>query len=492
MAVSVRLPPQTGPYIEHYLIQSLEGILCLESSRFKFDSIPALIAHYAQCCDELPVQLLLPKALLEAKNRQQLSSLALLGQEFWRYPMSCPNSKQTSETSEALFLDAKSPNSNTDTSGLGTTTFSNSACSYNLHEQTSSNKMMSPNISSQPTGPFSPVGTPSDTASSMSSFTASGGAGVGQHIQLASPESVDSILLTMSPTDAAHKRHGVLGLGCDTNLTNLLNTSINNLSTFKAVASTPHPPILPKSIQVTEAQEQRMKRPKPPNTLNLDLRKPPAPPVRWTKPLSPTHSQPALHHLSSEQVTLSAANNFTVTTTVTFSVDGGRKTPQFVDVKTPTNSHAAVADNNNASLSNCTMLTFSKRLSPEGECKDTISSHGSSSGSQRQATSHTQPLICNESKSKPLAGLLMAKGRKSKARKESKHYQESDILESPEIYCRSTLHDKISDYEDLWSHDVNDRVGLLTSFKPTEEHNHKRPDLLAETPRKRIITVNYI
>lgn len=49
MAVSVRLPPDTGPYIEHYLIQSHQGLLSLESSKFKFDSIPALIAHYSQC-----------------------------------------------------------------------------------------------------------------------------------------------------------------------------------------------------------------------------------------------------------------------------------------------------------------------------------------------------------------------------------------------------------------------------------------------------------
>ncbi|XP_039275206.1 uncharacterized protein LOC120349307, partial [Nilaparvata lugens] len=40
--------------------------------------------------DELPVQLTLPRAVREAKNRQQLSSLALLGQEFWRYPMANP------------------------------------------------------------------------------------------------------------------------------------------------------------------------------------------------------------------------------------------------------------------------------------------------------------------------------------------------------------------------------------------------------------------
>lgn len=35
--------------------------------------------------DELPVQLMLPKAIQEAKNRQQLSSLALLGQGKFSY-----------------------------------------------------------------------------------------------------------------------------------------------------------------------------------------------------------------------------------------------------------------------------------------------------------------------------------------------------------------------------------------------------------------------
>ncbi|RZC41803.1 sprint, partial [Asbolus verrucosus] len=85
MALSVRLPLEKGPYIEHYLIQSSEGRLGLETSENRFDSMPELIAHYANCCDELPVQLTLPKAIREAKTRQQLSSLALLGQEFWRY-----------------------------------------------------------------------------------------------------------------------------------------------------------------------------------------------------------------------------------------------------------------------------------------------------------------------------------------------------------------------------------------------------------------------
>lgn len=49
MALSVRLPPGKGPYIEHYLIQSNKGKLSLETSENRFDNIPSLIAHYSQC-----------------------------------------------------------------------------------------------------------------------------------------------------------------------------------------------------------------------------------------------------------------------------------------------------------------------------------------------------------------------------------------------------------------------------------------------------------
>uniref|UniRef100_A0A1I8Q804 Protein sprint n=1 Tax=Stomoxys calcitrans TaxID=35570 RepID=A0A1I8Q804_STOCA len=468
MAVSVRLPPDTGPYIEHYLIQSNDGILCLESSRFKFDSIPSLIAHYAQCCDELPVQLVLPRALREVKNRQQLSSLALLGQEFWRYPMSCPKSTDQ----EATFLDAKSPNSITETSGIGTTIFSNSGGSSSATGVMQNGKVFSP--ISNATGIFSQAGTPSDTNSSMSSFTTSGG----QNMQLMSPESVDSVILTMSPVDINNQRNGILGLGQSS--ADNFKTSCNNLSTFKsnAIQNAPQNNFKNSTKNIME-QEIRTQRPKPPNTLNLDLRKAaPAPPMRWSKPLSPNSPQPP-----TDINGLNAANNFTVTTTVTFSVDNA-STPQFVEVTTPAANNALTSVIN----SNTTFQTFSKRLSPEGECKDTMSSQGSSGGSRWQ--SHSSKDSNSSQRKAPSPGTPTnalstggGKPRKSKTRKESKHYQESDILESPEIYCRSTLHDKISDYEDLWSHDPSDRTGLLTSFKPPPDGQQgKRPDLLAETP----------
>lgn len=49
MALSVRLPTDKGPYIEHYLIQSSNGRLGLETSENRFNDIPSLIAYYSQC-----------------------------------------------------------------------------------------------------------------------------------------------------------------------------------------------------------------------------------------------------------------------------------------------------------------------------------------------------------------------------------------------------------------------------------------------------------
>lgn len=71
-------------------------------------------------------------------------------------------------------------------------------------------------------------------------------------------------------------------------------------------------------------------------------------------------------------------------------------------------------------------------------------------------------------------------------------FQESDILESPGIYFRSSLMDKVSDYEDIWGPEGNN----CTTFKPLKSENDsnfnnglmksKRPDLLPDTLRKYI------
>lgn len=213
MAISVRLPVNAGPYIEHYLIQSKDGLLNLESSRFKFDSIPSLIAHYSNCCDELPVQLSLPRGLRDAINRQQLMSLALLGSEFWRNPVVL---SQT-EDDNSLFQ-MKSP---TETSGISTMAELSSLKQRNH----SSSILHKNNLKGNNNNTSQLLETPSDTASSLSSFPASAGTST-----LLSPQSIDNCFIASPSVEFCN-------LKSNSNSINNLNSPsgiIGKTSTFKA------------------------------------------------------------------------------------------------------------------------------------------------------------------------------------------------------------------------------------------------------------------
>ncbi|XP_058445672.1 protein sprint isoform X1 [Malaya genurostris] len=462
MAVSVRLPQDCGPYIEHYLIQSNEGLLSLESSRFKFDSIPSLIAHYSQCCDELPVQLCLPKALREAKNRQQLSSLALLGQEFWRYPMASPKPRTLLSANSSHL---NTPSDATHSSGIGLTFNNKNVPSFNSfgHDNNANTLGLGE--------------TPTDTISTLSSFT------VGHGQQLLSPESIDSAVVC-SPIDAGQT--GIIG----------------KTSTFKSKRPLPSPTVasydVEKQIEILNANlftnnnsssshesklnestgsstlERQLKtpRPTPPNTLNIKpIRSPPAPPARRLKPPS-TVTTP-------NDSSQSFSNNITVTTTVTFSVDNHTK-PQMLELVSP----------NENNMNFATFQATSKRLPPDGECHMSGSFMKNQELDERFSDSDNNVLaIQGPPPSQPGNGLSFRKSSKTDStstvihtsrtsrrskRKESKHYQESDILESPSVYCRSNLGDKISDYEDIWTQDNNGNTTLIkkdkvSTFKPTLE-----------------------
>ncbi|XP_055544282.1 protein sprint isoform X2 [Wyeomyia smithii] len=476
MAVSVRLPAECGPYIEHYLIQSNDGLLSLESSRFKFDSIPSLIAHYSQCCDELPVQLCLPKALREAKNRQQLSSLALLGQEFWRYPMASPKPRTLLSANSSHL---NTPSDATHSSGIGLTFNNRNASNFHTFGHESN-----PNL-------VAPGETPTDTISTLSSFT------VGHGQQLLSPESIDSAVVC-SPTDP--NQTGIIG----------------KTSTFKSKRPLPSPTVatsyeVEKQIEIFNANlmsnnnsnnsssshdsklnesagsgstlERQLKtpRPTPPNTLNIKpIRSPPAPPARRLKPPSsstistPNDSNPAF------------SNNITVTTTVTFSVDNH------------TNAQVIELVPQNEGNSNFATTT-SRRLPPDGECHipctlaktqdvgltDRVSdSDGNFSQAVQSPLGHHGNngfSFRKNGKADASSSIHSTRTSRRSKRKESKHYQESDILESPSVYCRSNLGDKISDYEDIWTQDNNGNTTLIkldkiSTFKPALE---KPTDLLS-------------
>ncbi|KAK9512437.1 hypothetical protein O3M35_000871 [Rhynocoris fuscipes] len=370
MAISVRLPAGKGPYIEHYLIQAgPDGQLSLESSDNKFPSIPGLIAHYAQCCDELPVQLTLPRAIREAKNRQQLSSLALLGQEFWRYPMANP--RPTQATPEPQTQQSSEP-----ATGLNSSL-------------------------------------PSSQASSLSSF------GSGNNNAGRSPTGdSDSIVLNLTPlSDQAQP------------------TSL--LSTFKG--SPPN----------TESLDIKSVSSPPPLLGVVPTKTPPPPPPRWSKP----------------------APNFTVTTTVTFSMtETSTSPPPNVELLSPQLGSKSGLPGDTESLpsvpSGNTTLETGRPSVKSPAASEVVSPTGSESRSA---------VLSPVSDSKP-------PHRRSKRHKESRHYQESDILESPTVYW-SSVADKVSDYEDIWGPES------MTTFKPRsspltspEESCRRVPDILERIP----------
>ncbi|XP_050343970.1 protein sprint isoform X4 [Nymphalis io] len=452
MAISVRLPADKGPYIEHYLIQASSGRIGLETSHNRFDNIPELIAHYSQCCDELPVQLQLPRPLREAKSRHQLSSLALLGQEFWGYPMANPKNNP--------------------------------------------NNLLSP--SQLPNGSIPMAVTPSDTGSSLSSFNANTVANSRE--QILSPDKDQNVVLKMSPVDTSGSPP----------------SQSQSLSTFKG-RTAPSPPAKPTGTFV------RAPRPTPPNTLNL---------------ISSTNM---MHRLTPEGECISTMSaslhgSFKRQIIEQNSTEAGSplesqsqtNTSESVDPIANTLTKSSIPFHSNQLVSpNGTNSVTSGIFSPTSQINspvsnDTISSKSGifSPISQTNKSevfspiSRSSPLsnknvfspTSNNSITSPMTGKDREKvltpttnttsttpsgrSRRSKhsMRKESRHYQESDILESPGVYYRSSLMDKVSDYEDIWGPESNN----CSTFKPLKSENDnnnvnsgimksKRPDLLPDT-----------
>ncbi|XP_041981717.1 protein sprint isoform X3 [Aricia agestis] len=449
MAISVRLPADKGPYIEHYLIQASDGRIGLETSHNRFDNIPELIAHYSQCCDELPVQLQLPRPLREAKSRQQLSSLALLGQEFWGYPMANPKNTQ--------------------------------------------NNLLSPCQLANGVVPMAV--TPSDTGSSLSSFNISG-TSTNSREHILSPEKDQNVVLKMSPVDASGSPP----------------SQNQNLSTFKG-KTPPSPPAKPSGTFV------RAPRPTPPNTLNL---------------ISSTHM---MHRMSPEgecvsAMTASLHGSFKRQITEQSNTDPGspndlhsQANTESIDpvVNTLSKSNNSFTPNQLVSPNGTNSVT-SGIFSPTSQINSPVSNDTISSKSgvfspisqtnksevfsplSRTSPESTKNLFSPSSNQSILSPVSVkdkvltpstntssttpsGRSRRSKhsLRKESRHYQESDILESPGVYYRSSLMDKVSDYEDIWGPEGNN----CSTFKPNKLENEanisnglmksKRPDLLPDT-----------
>ncbi|XP_063385317.1 protein sprint isoform X5 [Cydia fagiglandana] len=449
MAISVRLPADKGPYIEHYLIQASGGRIGLETSHNRFDNIPELIAHYSQCCDELPVQLQLPRPLREAKSRHQLSSLALLGQEFWGYPMANPKNNPQN--------------------------------------------LLSP---SQTNGVVPMAVTPSDTGSSLSSFNAS--IGTNSREQILSPDKEQNVVLKMSSIDASGSPP----------------SQNQNLSTFKG-RQAPSPPAKPNGAFI------RAPRPTPPNTLSLmsstNLMHRMSPEGECistmaanlhgslkrqmieqnTEPGSPLEPQSQTNTSDSADPlgnSLTKSNNSfspnqLVSPNGTNSVTSG--------IFSPTSQINSPVSNDTIScksgvFSPLSQTNKSEIFSPVSRSSPLTNKHVFSPTSNQSMVSpmngkERDKVLSPNSNTTSTTPSGRSRRSKHSLRKESRHYQESDILESPGVYYRSSLMDKVSDYEDIWGPESNN----CSSFKPLKSesdnnvHNglmkSKRPDLLPDT-----------
>ncbi|XP_036141609.1 protein sprint isoform X3 [Monomorium pharaonis] len=436
MALSVRLPAGKGPYIEHYLIQANNSKLSLETSENRFDNIPSLIAHYSQCCsDELPVQLTLPRTMREAKNRQQLSSLALLGQEFWRYPMANskpPESNSSNTSSLSSFHGGNNNNNNMETPTTESIVLNLAPLSSDITYTSSPTNTTIANSSTFASSmPRQPRPTPPNTLDLTTFNEPMNNTKRNRHIllpgdklsqKLISPNLVQSM---RCPSPVIHNvENNVLSPVQDMrsfdNLKNSLDTpklttvefskssrKFTSISNFhQNLSCTTSPELSDSKNIIIENQGARQ-----------NVKTPPPPPPRWAK-----------SGINQNQ------NNF-VTTMVTFNVNQSNSlNPSQQNTPSDPNTSLMSPQSNKSLNSNF----FNKLSSPLSPTFPVLSSSLKLIPKISNVISPNTPTNTNKSK----------RQRNRENRKNSQHYQESDILDS---YYRSSPADKISDYEDIWN-----------------------------------------
>lgn len=421
----------------------------------------------------------MPQALRDATNRKQLSSLSLLGQEFWRYSM---NRSHTA-----------GPN-------VGT------------HGVT-------PHIASSPTG----VSGPSDSAIDVKGVTSplSPSDTTFNSKTLDSPG--DDIQITQCNTKNHHtsavprrKPFGQPALDNGAAATVSNNNNHNNAHTIDLLSPTlansfgtfcqiDTPSDTMSSISsftsaglhcVLQSPTGSIPRPEPNGNNQHDDR------LRSRHRMSLDLDR-VLHHTG-------ATDTAMLMTTSTSSSLAGSKVTRCVEYQrssvrtrpTPPNTLNLICFEDNINL-NATQTTRQPAMfAPAADC-DTPSSSSFGHPSHLAARTGAAGILSPDSLHTPSSTSSFGRPAKrydpklAAASRQPKHYQESNILE----YCRSPLADKISDYEDLPSRSDSDKIyqstlshgPLMSSFRSAHSTNgasatprsvgtpaSQRPDLLHE------------
>ncbi|CAG2232863.1 RIN2_3 [Mytilus edulis] len=82
-ALSAQFPTRSGANVDHYLIENIRDGYRVQGSSHIFSDLTKLVAFYHENLEELPHRLVLPPTIRRAKTLQELTSLSLLGQDFW-------------------------------------------------------------------------------------------------------------------------------------------------------------------------------------------------------------------------------------------------------------------------------------------------------------------------------------------------------------------------------------------------------------------------
>ncbi|XP_077999139.1 uncharacterized protein LOC144452016 [Glandiceps talaboti] len=83
MTLAVRILENTLPIVKNFTIKNTTAGVQLMGCAQVFDTVPKLIAHLCEYQENLPMALVLPKAISYAQSVQELSALGLLGPDFW-------------------------------------------------------------------------------------------------------------------------------------------------------------------------------------------------------------------------------------------------------------------------------------------------------------------------------------------------------------------------------------------------------------------------
>ncbi|XP_011684298.1 PREDICTED: protein sprint-like [Wasmannia auropunctata] len=387
--------------------------------------------------DELPVQLTLPRAMREAKNRQQLSSLALLGQEFWRYPMANPKPPESSSSNTSSLSSFHGGNNNhhiNNNNNVDTPTTESIVLnlapisSYNIHTPSPTDTVNAIASTFASSLPRQPRPTPPNTLN-LTTFNEPLNDTKKDRIsppgdklshKLISPNLVQSVRCpspvvhnveknVLSPQDMRNfdtPKNGLDTLKLTTVEFTKSSGKFTSISSFHQnnLSCATSPELVDRNI-IVENQGARQ-----------NMKTPPPPPPRWAKP-----------GINQNQ------NNFTVTTTVTFNVNQGNSLN--------TSQQNTPSDPNTSLLSPQSNKSLNSNFS--------IKSPLSPTTPVLSPTSKLIPKIPNMlSPNTPSSTSKSKRRRDRENRKNSQHYQESDILDS---YYRSSPADKISDYEDIWN-----------------------------------------